>query len=42
LNDVAKGRALSIPGAMYKTMVAAAGITPRGLVRRMSSLVRPT
>ena len=42
LNDVAKGRALSIPGAMYKTMVAASGITPRGIVRRMSSLVRPT
>lgn len=40
LQDVAKGRALSVPGAMYKAMVGASSITPRGLARRMSSLVR--
>ena len=41
LRDVAKGRALSVPGAVYKAMVAAAGITPHGILRRMSSAVRP-
>lgn len=40
LEDVAKGRALSIPGALYKGMVAASGLTPRGLARRLSSLVQ--
>jgi len=42
LSDVAKGRALSIPGAVYKTMVAASSITPRGVLRRMSSMLRPS
>jgi len=40
LNDVAKGKALSIPGAMYKGMVAGVSILPRGLTRRLSSLVQ--
>ena len=42
LADVAKGRALSIPGALYKGMSMAAGVTPRGLTRRLSSLVQRT
>jgi uncharacterized protein len=40
LRDVAKGRALSIPGAFYKSLVAASSISPRGLTRRISSLVQ--
>ncbi len=40
LNDVAKGRALSIPGAMYKGLAAATGITPRGLARRLSGMIQ--
>ncbi|MEQ1701622.1 MAG: SDR family oxidoreductase [Ilumatobacteraceae bacterium] len=40
LEDVAKGKALSVPGALYKGMVTAAGVTPRGLARRLSSLVQ--
>lgn len=40
LRDVAKGRALSIPGALYKSMVAASSISPRGLTRRIASLVQ--
>ena len=40
LEDVAKGKALSIPGAMYKGMVAGVSIMPRGLTRRLSSLVQ--
>jgi short-subunit dehydrogenase len=40
LNDVAKGRALSIPGALYKSMVAASSMAPRGLTRRIASLVQ--
>ena len=40
LSDVAKGRALSIPGALYKAMAAASGMAPRGLARRISSLVQ--
>ncbi len=40
LRDVAKGRALSIPGALYKAMAAASGVAPRGLARRISSLVQ--
>lgn len=40
LNDVAKGRALSIPGALYKGMAAASGVTPRGLARRLAGLVQ--
>jgi uncharacterized protein len=40
LRDVAKGRALSIPGALYKSLVAASGMSPRGLTRRIASLVQ--
>jgi short-subunit dehydrogenase len=40
LDDVAKGKALSIPGVLYKGMVTASGFTPRGLVRRLSGLVQ--
>ena len=40
LRDVAAGRALSIPGPMNKSMVAASGMTPRGVLRRMTGLVR--
>jgi short-subunit dehydrogenase len=40
LHDVAKGRALSVPGALYKSMVAASSIAPRGLTRRISGMVQ--
>ncbi len=40
LADVAKGRALSVPGALYKGMSMAAGITPRGINRQISRLVQ--
>jgi hypothetical protein len=40
LADVAKGRALSIPGVMYKTASVLTGVTPRGITRRLSSLVQ--
>jgi len=40
LDDVAKGRTLSIPGLLYKGMSVASGITPRGLTRRLASLVQ--
>jgi uncharacterized protein len=40
LRDVAKGRALSIPGALYKGMAAASGLIPRGLTRRVAGLVQ--
>ena len=40
LDDVAKGRAISIPGALYKMAAAATAMTPRGVTRRMSSLIQ--
>ena len=40
LRDVAKGKALSVPGALYKGMVGAVGVTPRGLARRLAGLVQ--
>jgi short-subunit dehydrogenase len=40
LNDVAKDHTLSIPGALYKAMAAASGVTPRGLARRIAALVQ--
>lgn len=40
LDDVAKGRAMSIPGVIYKGLATATGITPRGITRRLSSLVQ--
>lgn len=40
LADVVKGRALSVPGLLYKTVATAGGITPRGVARRLSGLVQ--
>ncbi|MGZ4740056.1 MAG: SDR family NAD(P)-dependent oxidoreductase, partial [Ilumatobacteraceae bacterium] len=40
LDDVARGRALSIPGMLYKGMATASSMTPRGLLRRAASLVQ--
>ena len=40
LNDVAKGDALSIPGAFNKMLAGASAIAPRTLARRISSLVQ--
>jgi short-subunit dehydrogenase len=40
LRDVARGRALCVPGALYKGLAVATGITPRGLARRLSGLVQ--
>jgi uncharacterized protein len=38
LRDMARGRALSVPGLQYKALVTTAGFVPRGLMRRMSGL----
>ena len=40
LHDVAKGKALSVPGLLYKGMTIATGITPRGITRQLSRLVQ--
>ncbi len=40
LADVARGRALSIPGVLYKGLSIATGVTPRGLTRHLSRLVQ--
>ena len=40
LRDVASGRALSVPGAVYKAMVATSSVTPRGVARRVAGLVQ--
>lgn len=40
LADVARGRALSIPGALYRGLSYASGVTPRGVARRLSGLVQ--
>jgi uncharacterized protein len=40
LDDVIAGKALSVPGIFYKTMVTAGGVAPRGFVRRLSGLVQ--
>jgi short-subunit dehydrogenase len=40
LHDVAKGKALSVPGAMYKGLAMATGVTPRGLARRVSGMIQ--
>ena len=40
LADVARGRALTVPGIIYKGLATATGITPRGITRRLSSLVQ--
>ncbi|MFZ4812792.1 MAG: SDR family NAD(P)-dependent oxidoreductase [Ilumatobacteraceae bacterium] len=40
LHDVAKGKALSVPGVIYKGLAVVTGVSPRGLTRRLSSLVQ--
>jgi short-subunit dehydrogenase len=40
LDDVIAGKALSVPGVVYKTMVTAGSLAPRGFVRRLSGLVQ--
>ncbi len=40
LADVARGKAMSVPGVIYKGLATATGITPRSLTRRLSSLVQ--
>lgn len=40
LDDVARGRALSVPGVMYKGVALATGMAPRGIARRLSGLVQ--
>ncbi|MDQ3738544.1 MAG: SDR family oxidoreductase [Actinomycetota bacterium] len=40
LADVAKNRALSIPGVVNKSIAAASAVTPRGVLRRISGLVQ--
>jgi short-subunit dehydrogenase len=39
LNDVAKGRAVSVPGVLYKTVVSTSQVTPGFLSRRVSGLL---
>lgn len=40
LDDAAKGRAVSVPGLLYKGLVTVSGVTPGGLARRLSGLVQ--
>jgi len=40
LDAVAANRTLEVPGIIYKGMATAVGVMPRGLLRRMSGLVR--
>lgn len=40
LDDVARGKALSVPGVLYKGMVTGSSLMPRGLARRLSGLVQ--
>jgi short-subunit dehydrogenase len=40
LADVARGKALSVPGALYRGLSVASGVTPRSLTRRLSGLVQ--
>ncbi len=40
LRDVARGRALSVPGLSYKALVTTSGFVPRGLKRRVTGLAR--
>jgi len=39
LDGVAKGKALAVPGGIYKGLAAASGVMPRSIARRMSGLV---
>jgi short-subunit dehydrogenase len=40
LDDVARGKALSVPGAIYKGLAGVTSISPRWFTRRASSLVQ--
>ena len=40
LRDVAKGKCLSVPGAIYKGLVGVTGVVPRGMARRLAGLVQ--
>ncbi|GAA2017164.1 SDR family oxidoreductase [Nakamurella flavida] len=40
LADLAAGRALSIPGALYRSLAVAARLAPRSLVRRIAARVK--
>jgi short-subunit dehydrogenase len=40
LRDVARGRALSVPGVHYKALVATSAFVPRGLKRRVTGLAQ--
>ena len=40
LEDVARGRAMSVPGVIYKGLASATGVTPRAITRRLSRLVQ--
>jgi short-subunit dehydrogenase len=40
LDAVVAGKAVAVPGLLYKGMAVASGVTPRGLVRRISALVQ--
>lgn len=40
LDGVAKGRAVIVPGILYKGMAAATAVTPRTVARRLSGLVQ--
>ena len=33
-------RTISVPGVLYRSMVAATGVLPRGVLRRLSGLVQ--
>ena len=37
--DVARGRAVSVPGVVYKALTTASSMMPRGLLRRASSML---
>jgi short-subunit dehydrogenase len=40
LQDVARNRALSVPGALYKSLSAASNVTPRMLRRRLAAMIQ--
>jgi uncharacterized protein len=40
LADMVAGKAISVPGAMYKGLTSASSMTPRWLKRRAASIVQ--
>jgi short-subunit dehydrogenase len=40
LDDMQRGRALSVPGAVYRVLVGISSVTPRSIARRLSRRVR--